>query len=135
MKVQSEVLDIIGILKGFEIPFIDYPAASFVHLLVGAIAGWHLCCGREQSKYGMDGTSASLMGIAIFGAWIAYELAEMSRIGDSGDKDIAVGLFGVFIGITVGKIIWHYGTEHIRSQHEHEPPKCSEDDSEDAPEK
>ena len=109
---MPEVNDVIDTIESFN-TFGIYPFSTIIHLVVGGICGWFLMAGRELCKWGINGTSSSLMGLTIFAAWMCYELAEFARIADEVDKDIAMGIFGLFIGMLIAKLIWHYGIAEI----------------------
>ena len=128
---MSEVNDVIDTIEAIN-TFGKYPFATIIHVVVGGIAGWLLYCGRELCKWGINGTSSSLMGLTIFAGWITYELAEFARIADDVDKDIANGLLGLFVGIIIGKLIWHYGIAEIEREKEEngrESAGCNENDA------
>ena len=112
---MNEVNDVIDTIEAIN-TFGKYPFATLIHVVVGGICGWFLLTGRELCKWGINGTSSSLMGLTIFAGWMTYEIVEFARIADTVDKDIANGLLGLFIGIIISKLIWTYGIAEIERE-------------------
>lgn len=102
---MPEINDAIDTIEHFN-TFGAYPFSTIIHILVGGIAGWFLMQGRKAARWAMDGVPSTLIGIAIFTFWCAYEFGEFARISDSVDKDIANGILGLFGGMLIAHL-WY----------------------------
>ena len=75
-----------------------YPAAEFIHLLQGVIAGWLVARGYiERCLVNV------IIATLIMAAFATYETLERDRIGDPADIDFQVALICMWIssGITL----------------------------------
>lgn len=95
--------DWINLIERFD-TFGRYPFETLVHICMGV---W---CGRELTLARVD---KALAAAVVWLGWIAYQLSEMAlnlHAGkhDDADVDIANGLAGIFIGITLTTLYHRY---------------------------
>ena len=79
--------------------FIDYPGATVAHWLICILAGMMIVSQRIGCK---------IFGCLLIFWWITYEMAEMIRINDKGDIDIANGLFAFIISVFISGCVRVY---------------------------